>query len=137
MRVLMRFLLLIPFLFLLTGCPVPPVATGFPLAAPSAAGGTQITTVTQVTLSQPNFRLVKADVIGSSTGFRLLGLLTFKSPDYAEAITRLYENAGVSNGTAQFFVNLVYDQTSPYFILFSLPKITVRGDLVEFRDDRR
>jgi hypothetical protein len=137
MRVLMRFLLLIPFLFLFTGCPVPPVATGFPLAAPSAAGGAQITTVTQVTLSQPNFRLVKADVVGSSTGFRLLGLLTFKSPDYAEAITRLYEKAGVSNGTAQVFVNLVYDQTSPYFILFSLPKITVRGDLVEFRDDRR
>jgi hypothetical protein len=93
-----------------------------------------VTSLTQVELSQPNFRLVKADVIGESRGFRLLGLFTFKSPEYVEAITRLYQNAGVSTGKPQTLVNVVYDQTSTYFILFSLPKITVRGDVVEFRE---
>ncbi|HYE33823.1 DUF6567 family protein [Methylocaldum sp.] len=85
-------------------------------------------------LSQPNFRLVQADVVGSSTGFKLLGIFTFKSPEYAEAITRLYKKAGISSGKAQALVNVVYEQTQPYFILFSLPKVTVRGDLVEFKE---
>jgi len=87
-----------------------------------------------VELSQPNFRLVQADVVGSSTGFKLLGIFTFKSPEYAEAITRLYKKAGISSGKAQALVNVVYEQTQPYFILFSLPKVTVRGDLVEFKE---
>lgn len=134
----MRVLLLMPLLLCLTGCPIPPAMAGFPLGLSpgGGGGGTQVTSVTEVNLSQANFRLVRADAIGESTGFKLLGLLTFKSPEYAEAITRLYRQAGISGGRPQTFVNVVYDQTSTYFILFSLPKITVRGDLVEFREDR-
>jgi hypothetical protein len=134
----MKPLLLIPVLLPLAGCPIPPALTGLPLGLSPIAGGggAQVTTATQVKLSRPNFRLVKAGAIGSSSGFRLLGILTFKSPEYAEALTRLYGKAGVSEGKAQALVNVVYDQTEPYFILFSLPKITVRGDLVEFREDR-
>jgi len=29
----------------------------------------------------------------------------------------------------------MHEQTSTYFILFSLPKITVRADIIEFIDD--
>ena len=134
----MRYLWLVSVLLLLTGCPVPPAATSLPLSLPpiAAAGGAQITSGTQVKLSQPNFRLVRADIVGSSTGFKLLGIFTFKSPEYAEAITRLYKKAGISIGKAQTLVNVVYEQTQSYFILFSLPKITVRADLVEFRESR-
>jgi len=133
-----RCLWLIPVFLLLTGCPVPPAATSLPLGLPpiATAGGAQITSGTQVKLSQPNFRLIRADIVGSSTGFKLLGIFTFKSPEYAEAITRLYKKAGISIGKAQTLVNVVYEQTQPYFILFSLPKITVRADLVEFRESR-
>lgn len=132
----MKILRLIPALLLLEGCPIPPVATGLVSMPPlGGGGGAQITTSTQVRLSRPNFRLVKAGATGSSTGFSLLGLIPFKSPEYAEALAQLYQKAGVSEGKAQALVNLVYDQTQPYFILFSLPKITIRGDLVEFQKE--
>jgi len=132
----MKFLRLVPVLLLLTGCPIPPAATGLPLSLPpiASAGGAQIASGTQVKLAQPNFSLIQTDIVGSSTGFKLLGIFTFRSPQYAEAITRLYKKAGFSTGKAQTLVNVVYEQTQPYFILFSLPKITVRADLVEFRE---
>jgi hypothetical protein len=134
----MKLLGSIPVLLSLAGCPIPPAATTLPISLPpiASAGGAQISAGTEVRLSQPNFRLVRADIVGSSTGFKLLGIFTFKSPAYAEVITRLYKNAGVSIGKAQTLVNVVYEQTQPYFILFSLPKITVRADLVEFRESR-
>jgi hypothetical protein len=93
-----------------------------------------VTSTTQVRLSKGNFRLIRANAIGESTGFNLLGLISFKDPEYAEAITRMYRQAGISGGRAETFVNVVYDRTSTVYLLFSLPKITVRGDLVEFRE---
>jgi hypothetical protein len=133
-----RVLLLMPILLSLTGCPAAfPLVADLPMGlSAGGGGGTNVTSTTRVVLSRPNFRLIRANAIGESTGFKLLGLLTFKSPEYAEAITRLYRQAGISGGRPQTFVNVVYDQTSTFFLLFSLPKITVRGDLVEFLDER-
>lgn len=107
---------------------------GLPLQLPPLgnSGGAQVTTMTNVQLSKSNFRLVKADVVWESTGFKFLGIITFRSPEYVEALSRLYKNAGVAEGRSQTFVNLVYDQTQPYFLLFSLPKIMARGDLIGF-----
>jgi hypothetical protein len=126
----------LPFLLVLGGCAMPPALSGLPMGlSGGGGGGAQIAGVTEVELSRANYRIVKADAIGESKGFRLLGLFTFRSPEYAEAIGRLYRQAGVAGGKAQALVNVVYDQTSTNFILFSLPKITVRGDLIQFRED--
>jgi len=64
----------------------------------------------------------------------MFGLITLKSPGYDEAISRLYQFAGVSEGKAQAVVNVVHEHSSTYFILFALPKITVRADVIEFTD---
>jgi hypothetical protein len=63
--------------------------------------GTHILTTTTVNLSRQNFKIVKTNAIGSSVGFSFLSLFTLKAPCYAEAITLLYQQIGVSEGKAQ------------------------------------
>ena len=129
-----QWLQIIPILCVLNGCaaalPALPALSGL-LPAP---GGPQVLTTTTVNLSKQNYKIVKANAIGSSVGFSLFGLITLKSPGYDEAISRLYQFAGVSEGKAQAVVNVVHEHSSTYFILFALPKITVRADVIEFTD---
>ena len=127
-------LALLPILWSLTGCaaalPALPALSGLI----PATGGPQVLTTTSVNLSRQNYKIVKANAIGSSMGFSFLGLITLKSPGYYEAITQLYQYAGVAEGKSQALVNVVHEHSSPYFILFALPKITVRADVIEFTD---
>jgi hypothetical protein len=87
---------------------------------------------TVVTLGQPNFVVVKPNVMGQSRGFALLGLITIVSPESNVALSRLYAQADVQPGHAQTLANLLIEKSSSYWILFSLPRLTVRADLVEF-----
>ena len=100
-----------------------------------AANGTHILTTTTVNLSRKNFKIVKANAFGSSVGFSFLGIFSLNSPSYEEALTQLYRSADVSEGKSQALVNVMHEQTSTYFILFALPKITVCADVIEFTDD--
>jgi hypothetical protein len=93
-------------------------------------------TSTQVDLSRRNYRIVKANAIGSSGGFRLLGILPFANPSYAEAMTRLYAAAGQTEGRSLAVINVHEERTGIYLILFYLPSLTVRGDIIEWQDER-
>lgn len=117
---------------LLTGCAAMPVLPALSGISP-ASGATQILTTTEVNLSRQNFKIIKANAAGSSVGFSLLGLIPLKSPDYDDAIAKLYQH--VSEGKAQTFANVVHESSSTYFILFSLPKITVHADVIEFTEN--
>jgi len=131
----MKSLKILPILWLLTGCaaalPALPALSGLI----PAANGTHILTTTTVNLSRKNFKIVKANAFGSSVGFSFLGIFSLKSPSYEEALTQLYRSADVSEGKSQALVNVVHEQTSTYFILFALPKITVCADVIEFTND--
>jgi hypothetical protein len=129
-----KCLKILPILMLLEGCAAVPALPAFSGLIPSQVGP-QILTTTEVKLSGNNYKLVKANAIGTSTGFSFLGLFTFRSPRYDEAIIRLYQSANVSEGKAQALVNVVHENSSNYFILFALPKIMVRADVIEFMDD--
>jgi len=89
---------------------------------------------TQVQLVGNNYRVLQTNVVAKSTGFRLLGFITIKSPSYIKAVSRLYAKAEVEEGQPQAFANVVYESGGWNFILFSLPKIRIRGDLVQFTD---
>ncbi len=132
---MMKSLMILPVLWLLTGCaaalPALPALSGL---IPGASG-THMLTTTTVNLSRKNFKIVNANVFGSSVGFSFLGLFSLKSPSYEEALTQLYRSTDVSVGKPQALVNVMHEQTSTYFILFALPKITVRADVIEFIDD--
>ena len=132
---MMKSLKILPILWLLTGC-----AAALP-ALPALSGlipttnGAHILTTTTVNLSRKNFKIVKANAFGSSVGFSFLGIFSLKSPSYEEALTQLYRSADVSEGKSQALVNVMHEQTSTYFILFALPKITVCADVIEFIND--
>ncbi len=87
---------------------------------------------TQVQLAGNNYRVLQTNVVAKSGGFKLLGLITIKSPSYVKAVSRLYAKAGVEESQPQAFANVVYETGGMNLILFSLPKIRVRADLVEF-----
>jgi hypothetical protein len=119
--------------FLVTGCaPIPPLPFTLPL--PSGSGQASVLTLTEVNLAQRNYRVVRTNVAGTSRGFALLGLISVKPPNAIEAFARLYEAGGISEGHALALINVLQQSSAPYFILFSLPEITFRADVVEFVD---
>ena len=100
----------------------------------TSTGTYPATSGTQVDLSRKNFRLVKANAIGTSSGFELFGFIPFAAPRYTEALSNLYRQAGVTEGAAQTLTNVTQEKSSLYLILFSIPKLTVRADVIEFTE---
>jgi hypothetical protein len=89
---------------------------------------------TQVQLVGNNYRVLQTNVVAKSGGFKLLGFITIKSPSYVKAMSRLSAKAQVEEGQPQAFANVVYETGGLNLIVFSLPKIRIRADLVEFID---
>jgi len=110
-------------LLLLTGC--------------SAIGKFPHTSVTNVHLQENNYRVVKPNAIGTSTGFTLFGVLPLAAPRYTNAMTDLYRDAGLFNHKAYALANVVQEHSNTYVILFSVPKLTVRADIIEFIDKQK
>ena len=112
------------------------VSLGFLLISGCAATGSfPHASDTMVSLSQPNYLVVKSNAIGESSGFKLLGLLALSVPRYTSAMSNLYQNAGMAEGRPYALVNVIEERSSAYLILFSVPKLTVRADVIEFMTD--
>ncbi|HKW28487.1 MAG TPA: DUF6567 family protein [Verrucomicrobiae bacterium] len=93
------------------------------------------TTGTDVSLNQKNYRVIKPGAIGKSYGFRLLGIIPFANPTYATAKAHLYKSTGEPlTGRAIALANQTEDRSSIYLILFSIPKVTVTADVIEFTE---
>jgi hypothetical protein len=90
-------------------------------------------TSTSIALAGNNYQLVHAGAEGVSHGFRLLGILPFASPHYADAKQDLYGTVTEPlRGRAIALANEMEDRSTMYFILFSIPKITLTADVIEF-----
>jgi hypothetical protein len=99
-------------------------------------GGMPQSTATAVTLKENNYKVLKAGARGDSTGFSLLGFIPIVSPNYAEAKASLYSSIGHTlEGRSVALANQTQDTSSVYLILFSIPKIVVTADVVEFIDE--
>jgi len=55
-------------------------------------------------------------------GITFLGIFPIVSPDYVKAIENLYIAGEVSEGKPLAIVNILQQNTSPFFILFSIPR---------------
>jgi len=106
------------------------------LAGCASTGDFPHVTGTSVDLSRKNYRVIKSNAVGESTGFSLLGFIPLASPRYTEAMTKLYAEAGLKEGEAQALANVSQEKSSTYLILFSIPKLTVRADVIEFQDEK-
>ena len=92
----------------------------------------QVHEQTSVELAEANFHLVRTNVVGQSKGFSLLGIVTIYPATLTKAMGRLYGNAQMNEGTPQTVCHLVIEQSSTYWILFGIPQVTVRADIVQF-----
>jgi hypothetical protein len=89
-----------------------------------------------VGLSKKNYKVIKVGAKGESSGFRLLGIIPFASPNYADAKESLYKSVGESlEGRAIALVNQTEDVSNLYLILFSIPKVTISADIIEYIDE--
>ena len=101
-----------------------------------SSGSMPQSTATSVSLQDNNYKVVKAGATGQSTGFYLLGIIPIVQPNFAEAKSSLYKSIGQPlEGRSVALANQTQDTSSMYLILFSLPKIMVTADVVEFLDD--
>jgi len=117
-------------IILLTGC-----AALAPLAVPLIPNGSanaEFHSATTVKLERKNFTVVKTNVVGEARGFSLLGIITLKPARFSEATDRLYEHAEMRPGQAQTLANTVVERSSTFLILYSIPRVSIRADVVEF-----
>ena len=101
------------------------------LGSPNASA-LEIHNNTDVRLQEKNFIVIKTNVMGQSSGFSLLGILTIVPAKFTKAMSRLYVQAEMQPGRPQTLVNLVMEKDAAYFILFSLPRTAIRADVIEF-----
>lgn len=115
---------------LLGGCAaLAPLAV--PLLPTGSASG-QFHTATTVKLEQANFVVVKTNVVGQCKGFSLLGIITLVPARFSTAMDGLYAQAEMQPGRPQTLANLVVERSSTYLILYSIPRVSIRADVVEF-----
>jgi hypothetical protein len=112
------------------GCAaVAPATSILTSANPSAL---EIHNNTEVRLQEKNFIVVRANVVGQSKGFSLLGVLTIVPATFTKAMSRLYAQAEMPPGSSRTLSNLVMEKDNSFFILFSIPRTTIRADVIEF-----
>jgi hypothetical protein len=128
---ILRVLLLTVSCFAFVGCaavaPLTAVAAGG-----SIAGTVEVHSQTTVRLQEANFALVRTNVVGTSQGFKLLGFITLYPATLNRAMDRLYASAQAEHGRPQTLANLMIEHSGIYVVLFSLPVVTARADLIEF-----
>ena len=106
------------------------------IAGCASVGNFPHTSVTQVNLERNNYNMVAPNAMGASSGFSLFGIITLTTPQHTIAMSRLYDNAGIKPGGSYALANVIEENTSSYFILFSIPTYRVRADVVKFIDTK-
>ena len=91
-------------------------------------------TETQINLTHANYKMIKAGAEGRSYGFRLLlGIIPITAPNTATARADLYRNVGEPvTGKSVALINVTEDRSTTWLLLFSIPKLVITGDVVEF-----
>jgi hypothetical protein len=116
---------------IMTGCAaVAPLTSA--VSGAGLSGSIEIHTQTAVRLEEGNFVTVRTNAVGSSKGFKLLGFITLYPATLDKAMNRLYAQARAEEGRPQTLAHLIVEHSGVYVILFSIPKVTARADLVEF-----
>jgi hypothetical protein len=127
-----RNLIILAGCLLMSGCAglVPAGSVISPLLGPPPP--LQVTEQTTVKLARDNFMLVKTNVLGRSKGFSLLGLITICPATMTTALNRMYAAAQMRPGEPQTAAHLTVERSSSYWVLFGIPKVEVRADIVQF-----
>ncbi len=123
------FLAVMPLL--LGGCAALPALT--PALLPSGSVNADLYTGTAVKLEQANFVTLKTNVVGMDKGFALFGIITLVPARFSLAMDKLYGQAEMRTGRPQTLANVVAERSSTFLILYSIPRVVIRADVVEFQ----
>lgn len=90
-----------------------------------------------ISLDRDDVTLIMGRARGTSTSFRLLGIIPLWLPaSESNAIDDMYEycrkRGEAPEGKSRTFANTTVERRANYFILFSFPQMRATGDLVEF-----
>jgi hypothetical protein len=92
-------------------------------------------TGTNVRLSTDNYKIIKAGAKGESQGFWLFWFIPIFSPTVAEAKEKLYQSANEKmEGKPIALANQTEDRPFTFYLLFSIPKIIITADVIEFKE---
>ena len=134
LRKLASFMAVMTLVVFLSGCAaVAPISSAVSSVTPTTT--LQIFNTTELRLQQKNFLVVKPNVRGEAKGFALLGIITIVPARFSKAMDRLNNQADMKPGTSRTLANLVLEKDSSYYILFSIPKTSIRADVIEFIPD--
>lgn len=120
---------------LMSGCAALAPMSSLITPLTSGAPPLQVHEQTSVKLAEGDFVLIKTNVWGRSKGFSLLGLITIYPATLTKAMTRMYAAAQMRPGRPQTIAHLIIEQTSSYYVLFGIPKVDARADIVEFNPE--
>lgn len=67
-------------------------------------------------------------VRGETQGFNFLGFMTIMPVNYSDALAELHKNANIQDNSKYVLTNFYTEPSNMYFILFSLPKLTVEAE---------
>jgi hypothetical protein len=116
-----------------TGCASLIPLTSVLTTPSSAPPPLQVHDETHVDLAKDNFFVVKTNVVGTSRGFSLLGIITIVPATLNKALNHLYAAAEMQQGRPQTVAHLIIEHTSTYWIMFGIPELNARADIVEFK----
>jgi len=131
-QMLQALIALLGLAALASGCAGASALSAASLIGSPNASALEIHNNTDVRLQEKNFIVIRTNVMGQSSGFSLLGILTIVPAKFTKAMSRLYDKAEMQPGRPQTLVNLVMEKDATYFILFSLPRTAIRADVIEF-----
>ena len=83
-------------------------------------------------LDKGNYRVISSNVRGTDSGFWLL-FIPFSTPSYGDAMESLHEKVSLE-GRATSLINVTEDKSTFTLLLFSIPKLTITADVIEFTD---
>jgi hypothetical protein len=116
----MKSIVLLSYLLLTTGCSV---FSRFPSQQ-----------VTSVDLGHKDFQIVQKSIVGTDQGFALLGFIPVTTPSMVDAMTSLMSKVD-SDGRSVAIVNVAEAIEADYWVLFSITRVKIRADVVEFTAD--
>ena len=129
------------------------LALALAFAGCGQAGLFASTNLTQVELSEPNYKIVATGVSGEAKASYLIGITVSSGPVtnsvslkrlkgtgklYQEALDNLWAQFATEHGAVEgrrlALINVRYDANTRNFVLYSDVVLSVRADVVEFAD---
>jgi hypothetical protein len=90
-------------------------------------------TVTEITLKENDFKVVKSHMVGKAQCTYLFGAIPFDDPSiYSKALSQIRDQIQPHEGRPIQLVNYTEDSVDTNYFVFAVRRITITADAIEF-----